>query len=74
LVYYLKYPQLRKIILLFSNIGATSKSRFYSTSRARWFGNEIQQKLSQQFSFDTYSRSIKSAFGLQANYDYFGNL
>jgi hypothetical protein len=66
-------PELSDVDVLFSNIGATSKSRFYSTSRARWFGNEIQQKLSQQFSFDTYSRSIKSAFGLQANYDYFGN-
>jgi hypothetical protein len=66
-------PELSDVDVLFSNIGATSKSRFYSTSRARWFGNESQQKLSQQFSFDTYSRSIKSAFGLQANYDYFGN-
>jgi hypothetical protein len=58
---------------LFSNIGATSKARFYSVTRARWFGNEQQQKLSQQFSFDSYSRATKSAFGLQANYDYFGN-
>jgi hypothetical protein len=42
-------------------------------TRARWFGNEQQQKLSQQFSFDSYSRATKSAFGLQTNYDYFGN-
>ena len=66
-------PELSDVDVLFSNIGATSKARFYSTTRARWFGNENQQKLSQQFSFDTYSRATKSAFGLQANYDYFGN-
>jgi type IX secretion system PorP/SprF family membrane protein len=66
-------PELSDVDVLFSNIGATSKARFYSVTRARWFGNEQQQKLSQQFSFDTYSRSTKSAFGLQANYDYFGN-
>jgi len=66
-------PELTDVDVLFSNIGATSKARFYSVTRARWFGNEQQQKLSQQFSFDTYSRATKSAFGLQANYDYFGN-
>jgi cytoskeletal protein RodZ len=66
-------PELSDVDVLFSNIGATSKARFYSVTRARWFGNEQQQKLSQQFSFDSYSRATKSAFGLQANYDYFGN-
>ena len=66
-------PELSDVDVLFSNIGATSKARFYSVTRARWFGNENQQKLSQQFSFDSYSRATKSAFGLQANYDYFGN-
>lgn len=66
-------PELSDVDVLFSNIGATSKARFYSVTRARWFGNESQQKLSQQFSFDSYSRATKSAFGLQANYDYFGN-
>lgn len=66
-------PELSDVDVLFSNIGATSKARFYSVTRARWFGNEQQQKMSQQFSFDSYSRAAKSAFGLQANYDYFGN-
>jgi len=66
-------PELSDVDVLFSNIGATSKARFYSVTRARWFGNTNQQKLSQQFSFDSYSRATKSAFGLQANYDYFGN-
>jgi len=66
-------PELSDVDVLFSNIGATSKARFYSVTRARWFGNTKQQKLSQQFSFDSYSRATKSAFGLQANYDYFGN-
>lgn len=66
-------PELSDVDVLFSNIGATSKARFYSVTRARWFGNEQQQKMSQQFSFDSYSRATKSAFGLQANYDYFGN-
>ncbi|NCA21115.1 MAG: hypothetical protein EBS86_08265 [Crocinitomicaceae bacterium] len=64
-------PEKSDVDVLFSNIGATSKARFYSTTRARWLGNENQQKFSQQFSFDTYSRGAKSAFGLQANYDYF---
>lgn len=64
-------PEKSDVDVLFSNIGATSKARFYSTTRARWLGNENQQKFSQQFSFDTYSRAAKSAFGLQANYDYF---
>lgn len=66
-------PELSDVDVLFSNIGATSKTRFYAVTRARWFGNLQQQKLSQQFSFDSYSRATKSAFGLQANYDYFGN-
>ena len=66
-------PELSDVDVLFSNIGATSKARFYSVTRARWFGNEQQQKMSQQFSFDSYSRATKSAFGVQANYDYFGN-
>jgi hypothetical protein len=66
-------PELSDVDVLFSNIGATSKARFYSVTRARWFGNEQQQKMSQQFSFDSYSRATKSAFGLQANYNYFGN-
>ena len=66
-------PELSDVDVLFSNIGATSKARFYSVTRARWLGNEQQQKMSQQFSFDSYSRATKSAFGLQANYDYFGN-
>ncbi len=64
-------PEKSDVDVLFSNIGATSKARFYSTTRARWFGNENQQKFSQQFSFDNYSRGAKSAFGLQVNYDYF---
>jgi len=66
-------PELSDVDVLFSNIGSTSKARFYSTSRARWIGNVNQQKYSQQISFDSYLRGAKSAFGLQANYDYFGN-
>lgn len=66
-------PELSDVDVLFSNIGATSKARFYSVSKARWLGNESQQKMSQQFSFDIYSRASKSAFGIQSNYDYYGN-
>lgn len=66
-------PEKSDVDVNFSNIGATSKTRFYSVSRARWAGNNLQQKFSQQLSFDFYARGIRSGFGMQANYDYYGN-
>jgi len=66
-------PEKSDVDVNFSNVGATSKTRFYSVSRARWAGNIAQQKFSQQLSLDFYARGIRSGFGMQANYDYYGN-
>lgn len=66
-------PEYSNVDVLFSNIGATSQIRFQSTSMARWIENIDQRKFSQQITLDGYSRDAQSAFGLQANYDYFAN-
>lgn len=55
-----------------STTGSVSQSRFISSSRARWL-NSSNEKLSQEFSFDTYLRSIRSGFGAQLNYDTYAN-
>ena len=55
-----------------STTGSVSQSRFISTSRARWLSSS-NEKLSQEFSFDTYLRSIRSGFGAQLNYDTYAN-
>ena len=52
--------------------GNRSQTRIQSTSFARWYG-QANQKLSQQISFDTYARNLKSGFGAVANYVDFGN-
>jgi hypothetical protein len=66
-------PEYSNVDVLFSNIGATSQTRFQSTSMGRWLENIEQRKFSQQITLDGYSRSAQSGFGLQANYDYFAN-
>jgi hypothetical protein len=66
-------PEYSNVDVLFSNIGATSQIRFQSTSMARWIENIDQRKFAQQITLDGYSRSAQSAFGLQANYDYYAN-
>lgn len=66
-------PEYSNVDVLFSNIGATSQIRFQSTSMARWIEDLEQHKFSQQVTLDGYSRGSQSGFGIQANYDYFGN-
>jgi hypothetical protein len=66
-------PEYSNVDVLFSNIGATSQTRFQSTSMGRWLENIEQRKFSQQITLDGYSRGAQSGFGLQANYDYFAN-
>lgn len=66
-------PEYSNIDVLFSNIGATSQVRFQSISSARWLESSEQRKFAQQIAFDGYSRNAQSGFGLQVNYDYFGN-
>lgn len=51
-----------------SSTGSVSQTRFFSTSRVRWF-NTGAQKLSQEFSLDGYVRSLRSGMGAQLNYD-----
>ena len=51
-----------------SSTGSVSQTRFFSTSRVRWFESE-QQKLSQEFTIDSYVRSLRSGVGAQVSYD-----
>jgi hypothetical protein len=52
--------------------GDMSQNRFQSTSIVRWFNQTPNQKLTQQLSFDTYLRNVKSGLGVTANYSHFG--
>ncbi|MDC0297339.1 type IX secretion system membrane protein PorP/SprF [Crocinitomicaceae bacterium] len=65
-------PQTSSIDAKLSSIGSVSQSRFQSISRIRWM-NSDQQKLSQQITFDTYARPIRSGIGAQINYDYYAD-
>ena len=65
-------PQTSSIDANLSSIGSVSQTRFQSISRIRWM-NSDQQKLSQQITFDTYSRPIRSGIGAQVNYDYYAD-
>ncbi|MEJ6686068.1 MAG: type IX secretion system membrane protein PorP/SprF [Crocinitomicaceae bacterium] len=51
-----------------SSTGSVSQTRFFSTSRVRWVESE-QQKLSQEFTLDSYVRSLRSGVGAQVSYD-----
>ena len=51
-----------------SSTGSVSQTRFFSTSRVRWIESE-QQKLSQEFTLDSYVRSLRSGVGAQVSYD-----
>ena len=55
-----------------STTGAISQSRFISTTRTRWLTTS-NQKLSQELSFDTYVRALRSGLGAQINYDTYAN-
>ena len=65
-------PQISSIDANLSSIGSVSQSRFQSTTRIRWM-NSNQRKLSQQITFDTYARPIRSGIGAQVNYDYYAD-
>ena len=65
-------PQMSSIDANLSSIGSVSQSRFQSTTRIRWM-NSNQRKLSQQITFDTYARPIRSGVGAQVNYDYYAD-
>lgn len=59
--------------LNFSSVGTTSQTRFQLISSLRSLEDPSQLKLSNQLSLDGYSRNIRSGFGVQANYDLFGD-
>jgi hypothetical protein len=58
--------------LNFSSVGTTSQTRFQLMSSMRSLDNPTQLKMINQVSIDAYSRKIRSGFGIQANYDLFG--
>jgi hypothetical protein len=58
--------------LNFSSVGTTSQTRFQLMSSMRSLDNPTQLKMTNQVSIDAYSRKIRSGFGIQANYDLFG--
>ena len=59
--------------LNFSSVGTTSQTRFQLMSSMRSLDNPTQLKMTNQVSIDAYSRKIRSGFGIQANYDLFGD-
>lgn len=65
-------PQTSSIDANLSTIGSVSQSRMQSISRVRWMGSD-QSKLTQQITFDTYARGIRSGIGGQVNYDYYAD-
>jgi hypothetical protein len=65
-------PGISQLDANFSSAGDVSSMRFRSMSRAQWINNE-NQLFSNQLSLDWYSKSLKSGFGIQGNYKYYGN-
>lgn len=65
-------PHTSSIDANLSTIGSVSQSRIQSISRVRWMDSD-QNKLTQQITFDTYARGIRSGIGGQVNYDYYAD-
>jgi hypothetical protein len=65
-------PGMSQIDANFSSAGDVSSTRFRSLTRAQWVGKENQQ-LSNNFSLDWYSKSIRSGFAVQGKYVYYSN-
>lgn len=66
-------PEKSNIDLNSSFVGALSQFKLQSMSSIRYLNSTGQQKINQQISFDSYSRSSKAGFGLVSNYSHFGN-
>lgn len=66
-------PEKSNIDLNSSFVGSLSQFKFQSMSSIRYSNSAGQQKINQQISFDTYSRSSKAGLGLVSNYSHFGN-
>lgn len=65
-------PHTSSIDANLSTIGSVSQSRIQSILRVRWMDSN-QNKLTQQITFDTYARGIRSGIGGQVNYDYYAD-
>ena len=65
-------PGLSQIDANFSSAGDISATRFRTISRAQWLGKE-NQSFTNQLALDWYSKSLKSGFGIQGNYQVYGN-
>jgi len=65
-------PGMSQIDANFSSAGDVSSTRFRSLTRAQWIGKDNQQ-LSNNFSLDWYSKSIRSGFAVQGKYVYYSN-
>ena len=65
-------PGLSQIDANFSSAGDISATRFRTISRAQWLGKE-NQAFTNQLALDWYSKSLKSGFGIQGNYQVYGN-
>ena len=66
-------PEMSQADVMISNTGAISQTRFQQTATARWFDESNQRKISNQISFDTYSRNARMGVGIQLNHHLFGN-
>ncbi len=65
-------PGLTHLDANYSSAGDVSSTRFKSVTRAQWLGKE-NQKLSNRFSLDAYSKVLRSGFGFQFDYSHYGN-
>jgi hypothetical protein len=65
-------PGLSQLDANFSSAGDVSSTRFRSITRAQWLGKE-NQTFTNQLALDWFSKSIKSGFGIQGNYQLYGN-
>ncbi|MEN9743190.1 MAG: hypothetical protein RLZZ65_995 [Bacteroidota bacterium] len=71
--YDLLLPGKSNIDASISSVGTLSQSRFQSMSSIRSQTNLEQMQMQQQFSFDTYARSLRSGLGIQSAYRQFAN-
>jgi hypothetical protein len=65
-------PGLSQLDANFSRAGDISSTRFRTLSRAQWLGKG-NQSFTNQMALDWFSKSLKSGFGLQGNYQLYGN-
>ena len=65
-------PGVSQLDANFSRAGDISSTRFRTFSRAQWLGKE-NQSFTNQMALDWFSKTLKSGFGIQGNYQLYGN-